>query len=155
MNQTSYLFRWVRCVLLMGTMVLCFSTGALAQQEIEHPLAVPYADILTSKMQKPFDANTSTEAERAELQRIQRSSDHTQAKIRNGINLVCILFLFGAFCAIWAQNTARNPLLWFAVGACFNLVTVAIILRKNAKTHRRKKRYRRNSASYVDFAQFY
>ena len=139
----------------MGTMVLCSSTGAFAQQEVQQPQAVPYADILTSKMQRPVVEKVATTSERAELERIQSSSLHTQANVRNIINLVCVVFLFGAFCAIWAQNTARNPLLWFVAGACFTFVTVGVILRKNAKRHHRRKRYHRNGSSYVDFAQFY
>lgn len=141
----------------MGAMVLRCSTGAFAQQEVPQPQpqAVPYADILTSKMQKPVEEKILTASERAEQLRMQSSLDHDQAKIRNIVNLVCLMFLFGAFCAIWAQNTARNPLLWFVAGACFTFVTVGVILRKNAKRHHRRKRYHRNGAAYVDFAQFY
>lgn len=40
--------------------------------------------------------------------------------------------LFGAFCALWAQNTGRNPWLWFFMGAFFSCITVLILLRKNA-----------------------
>jgi uncharacterized membrane protein YfcA len=89
------------------------------------------------------------------MQSLERSSALHHAKIRNLINMVCLMFLFGSFCAIWAQNTARNPLLWFALGAFFTFVAIGVILRKNAKMHRRKKKYRRNGTPYVDYAQFY
>src|SRR6266567_166927 len=43
------------------------------------------------------------------------------------------LFLFGAFCALWAQNTGRNPWLWFFLGMFFNVITVLVLLSKNSK----------------------
>lgn len=42
------------------------------------------------------------------------------------------LFLFGAFCALWAQNTGRNPWLWFFMGLLFSVITVLVLLSKNA-----------------------
>lgn len=44
--------------------------------------------------------------------------------------------LYGAFCALWAQNTGRNAWLWFIVGAIFNILTVAVLLYKNAEDRR-------------------
>jgi hypothetical protein len=41
-------------------------------------------------------------------------------------------FLFGAFCALWAQNTNRNPWLWFILGLFFNVITVLVLLVKNS-----------------------
>jgi hypothetical protein len=43
-----------------------------------------------------------------------------------------VLFLFGAFCALWAQNTNRNPWLWFFLGVFFNVITVLALLAQNA-----------------------
>lgn len=43
-----------------------------------------------------------------------------------------VLFLFGAFCALWAQNTRRNPWLWFFLGIFFHIITVLFLLTKNA-----------------------
>jgi hypothetical protein len=47
------------------------------------------------------------------------------------------LFLFGAFCALWAQNTGRNAWLWFFLGLFFNVITVLVLLYKNANDRRR------------------
>lgn len=47
------------------------------------------------------------------------------------------LFLFGAFCALWAQNTDRNAWLWFFMGLFFNVITVFVLLYKNANDPRR------------------
>ncbi len=46
------------------------------------------------------------------------------------------LFLFGAFCALWAQNTNRNPWLWFFLGLFFNVITVLVLLSKNSDDRR-------------------
>lgn len=43
-----------------------------------------------------------------------------------------VLFLFGAFCALWAQNTRRNAWLWFFAGMILNVFTVIVLLVKNA-----------------------
>jgi uncharacterized membrane protein SpoIIM required for sporulation len=45
--------------------------------------------------------------------------------------------LFGAFCALWAQNTRRSALLWFILGAIFSVITVLVLLYKNSQDRRR------------------
>jgi hypothetical protein len=42
-----------------------------------------------------------------------------------------VLFLFGAFSALWAQNSGREPAGWFFLGMVFSLITVLVILVKN------------------------
>ena len=49
-----------------------------------------------------------------------------------------VLFLFGGFCALWAQNTGRNPWLWFFLGLFFGFVTVLFLLSKNSQDIRDK-----------------
>ena len=44
-----------------------------------------------------------------------------------------LFMLFGAFCALWAQNTRRNALLWFILGVLFNVITVLVLLYKNSQ----------------------
>ena len=43
-----------------------------------------------------------------------------------------VLFFFGAFCALWAQNSGRNAWLWFFLGAFFSILTVLVLLSKNS-----------------------
>jgi hypothetical protein len=43
-----------------------------------------------------------------------------------------VAFLFGGFCALWAQNTKRNPWAWFFLGGFFNVIAVLVLLAKNA-----------------------
>lgn len=43
-----------------------------------------------------------------------------------------ILFLFGAFCALWAQNTGRSAWGWFFLGLFFSVIAVLVLLHKNS-----------------------
>lgn len=45
--------------------------------------------------------------------------------------------LFGAFCALWAQNTRRNAWLWFFMGAIFTIIAVLVLLYKNSEDRQR------------------
>ena len=42
-----------------------------------------------------------------------------------------VLFLFSAFCALWAQNTGRRAWAWFFLGLLLGPVAVLILLDKN------------------------
>jgi hypothetical protein len=44
-----------------------------------------------------------------------------------------LVLLFGAFCALWAQNTGRNAWLWFFLGVMFHVIAVAVLLYKNTE----------------------
>jgi len=43
-----------------------------------------------------------------------------------------LLFLFGIFCAYWAQQTGRNAWLWFFLGLFFGPITGIVLLVKNS-----------------------
>ena len=43
------------------------------------------------------------------------------------------MFFFGIFCALWAQNTRRNPWLWFFLGVFFHVFTGLFVLSKNSQ----------------------
>ena len=47
-----------------------------------------------------------------------------------------VIWLFGAFCALWAQNTGRNPSLWFFLGLLFSVITVLVLFSKNSNDKR-------------------
>lgn len=44
-----------------------------------------------------------------------------------------VFFLFGIFCAYWAQITNRSAWLWFFVGWFFAPVTGVVLLHKNGR----------------------
>jgi tetrahydromethanopterin S-methyltransferase subunit G len=56
-----------------------------------------------------------------------------------------VLFFFAVFCALWAQNTDRNPWLWFFLGLFFHVVTALVLLFKNAVDRRAKNELRKIS----------
>jgi hypothetical protein len=43
-----------------------------------------------------------------------------------------VTFLFGIFCAYWAQTTKRNAYLWFFLGFFFAPITGLVLLLKNS-----------------------
>ena len=51
---------------------------------------------------------------------------------RNDAATGAVVFLFGAFCALWAQNTGRSAWAWFFLGLFFGPITVVVLLVKNA-----------------------
>ena len=48
-------------------------------------------------------------------------------------------FLFGIFCAFWAQTTGRNPWLWFFMGLLFGAITGIVLASKNASDLKKSK----------------
>ncbi len=50
-----------------------------------------------------------------------------------------VSFLFGVFCAYWAQETSRDALLWGIFGAVFPPIAGILLLLKNHERHKRKK----------------
>ena len=48
-------------------------------------------------------------------------------------------FLFGVFCALWAQNTGRNAWGWFFLGLFFNIITGMVLLYKNSNDLHKSK----------------
>lgn len=49
-----------------------------------------------------------------------------------------VFFLFGVVCALWAQNTGRNPWLWFFLGVFLSVVAALILLNKNSRDLRER-----------------
>jgi hypothetical protein len=50
-----------------------------------------------------------------------------------------LVFLFGVFCALWAQNTGRSAWLWFFLGLVFSVITVVVLLIKNSDDLARRR----------------
>jgi hypothetical protein len=67
----------------------------------------------------------------------QLQKDNSQATRYGSTGL--LLFLCGAFCALWAQDSGRRPWFWFVVGFLFPLLTVIALLVKNSDDIRREK----------------
>ena len=59
-----------------------------------------------------------------------------------------LMFLFGGFCAHWAQNHHREPLVWFFIGFLFNVFALGALLLL-AVRDRRRRRYRHGMAYWM------
>ena len=51
----------------------------------------------------------------------------------NYASVALVHFLFGIFCAYWAQTANRNPWLWFFLGFFFAPITGLFLLNENRK----------------------
>jgi hypothetical protein len=78
----------------------------------------------------PLAAASRTVEER--LERVERSVSHTDAMISVGI-------VSAAICALWAQNSGRNPWLWFFAGLIFSGIALLVLLYKNANDLRERR----------------
>jgi hypothetical protein len=81
-------------------------------------------------------ADEQTDRRIVELER--RIENHPTPIQTNGSD-GAVLFLFGAFCALWAQNTGRNPWLWFFLGLFCSCITVIVLLSKNSDDRARRR----------------
>lgn len=61
-------------------------------------------------------------------QRLTRVEHRTRGDQAAGV----AIFVCGAFCALWAQQTGRNAWLWFFLGFLFSVITLLVLLYKNA-----------------------
>lgn len=72
-----------------------------------------------------------------QIRRLQMELNAETGKLRNEVNRLApisvLLVLFGAFCALWAQNTGRNSAYWFFMGVIFSAITVLVLLLYNSR----------------------
>jgi hypothetical protein len=61
-----------------------------------------------------------------------------ESTLRNNSSDGAVVFLYGAFCALWAKNTGRSAWLWFFMGLLFSVITVIVLLAKNAEDQKRR-----------------
>jgi hypothetical protein len=81
-------------------------------------------------------ADEQTDRRIAELE---RRINSLPTPIQSHGNDGAALFLFGVFCALWAQNTGRNAWLWFFLGLFCNVITVIVLLSKNSTDLERRR----------------
>ena len=71
--------------------------------------------------------------------------DRVQGRVRDGAG-GAVLFLYGAFCALWARNSGRSAWGWFFLGLFFSVLTVLVLLYKNAGDRDREEDAARSPA---------
>jgi len=64
--------------------------------------------------------------------KLNNQNNQLQVETKSYAPLGLVLFLFGGFCALWAQNSGRNPWVWFFLGLIFSVITVVAVLIANA-----------------------
>lgn len=88
-------------------------------------------------------AQTPAEREVRDLERrvkqLERRVQTAESDVRTTGSAGGVFLLFGVFCALWAQNTGRNPWLWFLLGLLFNVITTVFLLSKNADDRRQRE----------------
>lgn len=80
-----------------------------------------------AQQQRISDLENRVNALDARISNIQSQVNDDNNRASYGL----VSFLFGAFCALWAQNTRRNALGWFIGGALLNVIAVLILLWHN------------------------
>lgn len=75
-----------------------------------------------------------------EQQSEQSEIDETNFMTQNGYAPIgMVTFLFGAFCALWAQDTGRRAWGWFFLGLVFNVFAVIALLIRNSDDIKARK----------------
>jgi len=76
-----------------------------------------------------------------------------ESRVRTATTAGAVAFLFGAFCALWAQNSGRSGWLWFFLGLLFSVITVLFLLAKNSSDVDRTRGAGKKPFDLQDFRQ--
>ena len=87
-------------------------------------------------VQQNVTAQTETETRLAQLEKDVKSLKSSVKSLFSSVDDLVkpgfIMYFFGIFCALWAQNTGRNPWAWFFLGLFFSIITVLVLLSINS-----------------------
>ncbi len=86
----------------------------------------------------PQDAAAQREVD-DRITQLEKDVQRLKSKVRDAASTGVVFYLFGIFCALWAQNTGRSALVWFVLGLFFNIVTVLFLLTRNAEGLRKSQ----------------
>jgi len=84
--------------------------------------------LLVGVMSRPAAAQPETQR----ITNLEYRVSHVEHRASNTASGGAAVVLFGAFCALWAQNTGRSAWLWFFLGLLFSVITVLVLLYKNS-----------------------
>jgi cell division protein FtsW (lipid II flippase) len=100
-----------------------------------------------------FCGTALAQSEPQRVARLEGRVSTLEEKIRDAGDAGLVLFLFGVFCALWAQNSGRSAWLWFFLGLLFSVITVLVLLSKNASDRNGDGRKGRRKFDLNDFRQ--
>ncbi len=123
----------MKTLLFLGLLALAFSSLTSAQA------ATTTDDELEKRVTK-VEKKVSALQDQQEISRLKSRVYTLEQKIAKVGDQGLVLILFGAVCALWAQNTGRNSWLWFFLGLFFSIITVLVLLWKNADDLDRRRR---------------
>jgi outer membrane murein-binding lipoprotein Lpp len=114
--------------LILGMLVVAGTTPPSAEaQSVEQSVSQ-----LESRVSNLESSRSSTQATIQSITSRLASAENRSSTASGGV----AAFLFGAFCALWAQNTGRSAWLWFFLGLFFSVITVLVLLHKNSNDRR-------------------
>ena len=117
MSRSTHLIArvlWVFCTVLFA---LCLTVGAALRDE-------PGTEVLKYEVHPVSPEQQSS----AQLRLIETRAAAENKLVCHVATAFVVMFLFGAFCAIWARNCQRNTILWFLSGFVFHVFAVLAIL---------------------------
>ena len=91
--------------------------------------------------------------ESARLSSVESRITQLEGNARHASAAGAVAFLFGAFCALWAQNSGRSAWLWFFAGLIFSVIAVLVLLSKNAADIEKRDRGGRKPFDLQDFRE--
>jgi hypothetical protein len=141
---------WINAVQLLratsSTAVLVYC-GTVAAQEAGFQRTQETSEERIEELERAIDQVESKQGRsESKIRRLEYTVRRLESEVRQEVAnrgdeaAGVVLFLFGVFCALWAQNTDRNPWLWFFMGLLFNIITVLVLLAKNADDKRTARR---------------
>ena len=95
-------------------------------------------------------AGASAQQDANRLSNLESRVSEIERKVSSASQVSAVIFLFGAFCALWAQNTGRSAWLWFFLGLFFSVITVLVLLSKNSQDRRQNPPGERTRISLDD-----
>jgi len=100
-------------------------------------MIICFSLVFYSKAHAQSDSSLDVQRLKSDVQYLKSRLDSVESKAsRTEDYIPFVLIIFGAFSALWAQNTGRNPWLWFFLGYVFSIITVIVILVKNPRSRR-------------------
>jgi hypothetical protein len=129
--MTRAFTRTVSCLMVIA----CLAPPAGAQQSVIDSLRLRIAGLESDVSQLKTSVNTLEFRQQTANSETESTLDSITSEAYAPVG--ALLFTIAVFCALWAQNTRRNPWLWFFMGFLFHGITMLAMLIKNARGRRR------------------